>query len=109
MVEPRDGRIPFVLAFGYTAAVSAAWYWTDHAPALLFPVFVSALPLAATSARQGFTLRVITTVLLWLWAALVASVGLSYLPAAFAMLASCVKAETVLPRERDAKSRGDLK
>ena len=94
MVEPRAGRVAVILAFGYTVAVSLAWYRVEPVPTLFIPMAVSALPLVATTRRQGTAFRLLAGLLLTLWVALGAlSVGPSYLPAVLATFLGCVWAK----------------
>jgi hypothetical protein len=70
MLEPRRGRVALILAFGCTVAASYLWYRVQRVPTLLIPVVLSALPLMATTRRQGVALRLVAGVLLVLWVGL---------------------------------------
>lgn len=103
LLQPRSGRIPLVLAFGYALAVSVASYWMERNAVVIFPVIVSGLPFAATNQRQGVALRVTAVLLLALWVILgAASIGLFYSPAVIAMIVAAAKGDTTPPGESDA-------
>ena len=98
MLEPRAGRVTVILAFGYTVAVSLAWFRLQPVPTLFIPMVLSALPFAATTRRSGLTLRLVAGALLVLWVGLGSlSVGPSYSPAAIAMFVAYALAKKSNP------------
>jgi hypothetical protein len=103
MLEPKPGRVALILAFGYTVVASLLWYRVQQVPTLLIPVVLSALPLMATTRRQGVALRLVAGVLLVLWVGLGAlSVGPWYLPAVVTIFIAHVLARKSNAGDTDA-------
>jgi hypothetical protein len=52
MLEPRAGRVPLLVAFGWTLAASAAVYLgIERVPTVVIPIVVTALPFPTFTTR----------------------------------------------------------
>lgn len=102
LLEP--GRAPVLIALGWAAlAALATAIWVAAVPALVAPVLLSALPLAAREHRTARQLRLVALVGLVCFVGLaILSVGLLFLPSALAMGVAVWRARHRVPFDASA-------